>query len=94
MTQAIHDAGFTPVPEDVRLTVSGTVEARDGRFFLTLDRMKEAREITCVMARPGDALDRKLAASAGRPVEIRGRWLFEGQGRLEVETVEAPPGAP
>jgi hypothetical protein len=94
MMQAIRDAGFTPVPEDVRLTVTGAVEARDGRFFLILDQMKEARELPCVVAHSGDPLDRRLAESVGRTVEIHGRWLFEGQGSLEVETVEAPPRAP
>jgi hypothetical protein len=93
MTQTIRDAGFTPVLEDVRLTVTGALQAREGRYFLTLDRMKEARELPCLVPRAGDPHDRRLAESVGRAVEIHGRWLFEGQGGLEVDTVEATPPA-
>ena len=92
--QAIRDAGFTPVPEDVRLTVTGALEAREGRFVLVLERMKEPRTLTCVAARPDDALERALSQNAGRSVEIQGRWQFEGQGRIQVETLEGPRDAP
>jgi hypothetical protein len=94
MMQAVRDAGFTPVPEDVRLTVTGTLEEREGRFVLVLDRMKEPRTLTCVAAGSGDTLERALAQNAGRAVEIQGRWQLEGQGRIQVETVESPPGVP
>jgi len=92
--QAIRDAGFTPVPEDVRLTVTGALEAREGRFVLVLDRMKEPRTLTCVGAGPDDALERALWQNAGRWVEIHGRWEFEGQGRVHVETLEGAQDAP
>ena len=92
--RSVRDAGFTPVPEDVRLAVTGRLEARDGRFALVLDRMKEPRTLTCVAAGPGDALDRALAQNAGRAVEIHGRWRFEGQGTIQVETVEGSRDAP
>jgi len=94
MMKAVRDSGFTPVPGDVRLTLTGRLEAREGRFVLVLDGMKEPKTLTCVAAGPGDATDRALAQNAGRTVLIHGRWLFEGPGGMEVETVEAPPGAP
>lgn len=90
MMQAVRDAGFKPVPEDVRLTVTGTLEEHEGHFVLVLDRMKEPRTLTCVGPGPGDA----LAHNAGRAVEIRGRWQSEGQGGIQVESVEGLPHAP
>ena len=94
MMQAVGDAGFTPVPEDVRLTVTGTLEKREGRFVLVLDRMKEPRTLTCIASGPDNVLERALAQNAGRAVEIHGRWQFEGQGRIQVETLENPPDVP
>ena len=94
MMKAIRDAGFTPVPDDVSMIVTGTFEMRDGGFVLVLDRMKEPRSLTCLAARPGDALERALAQRPGRAVQIHGRWLSEGQGRLQVESVEDPPAPP
>jgi hypothetical protein len=94
MIQAIRDAGFTPVPDEVLLTVTGRLEASQDRFLLTLDRMTEPRTLTCAGARAGDALERALAKRAGRVVEILGRWRFGGEGRLQVETVGSPPEGP
>jgi len=94
MMQAVRDAGFTPVPEDVRLTVTGTLEEHEGSFILGLDRMKEPRRLTCVAAGSGDTLRRALAQNAGRAVEIQGRWQLEGQGRIQVETVEGARDVP
>lgn len=87
MMQAIRDAGFTPVPEDVRMIVTGTLESQDGRRVLVLDRMKTPVEVSCV-ARPQDnATARALTEKAERFVEVRGRWIAGGQGTLEIETI-------
>jgi hypothetical protein len=94
MMRAVRDAGFTPVPEDVQLIVTGALEEREGRFVLVLDHMKEPRTLTCLPAGPGDALERALAQNAGRAVQIHGHWQFEGQGSIRVETVESPPDVP
>jgi hypothetical protein len=91
MMEAIHDSGFTPVPEEVRLTLTGTIEARGRGFVLVLDRMKEPKAIVCVTSGPDDPLGAALADHAGKPVAVRGRWQFEGEGRLLVEAVEAAP---
>jgi hypothetical protein len=88
MTQAIHDSGFTPVPEEVRLAVSGTLEERDGRFVLVLSGMKAPREIPCVppSGKEGEAIAAALRARAGRAAAIDGRWLFD-PGALEVREI-------
>ena len=93
MTQAVRDAGFTPVPEDVHLTVVGTLEERDGHGVVVLADMSAPREVTCVAAPGSDALTRGLTEHRGQAVEIAGRWRFEG-GLLEVESVSAAPAGP
>jgi hypothetical protein len=90
MMQRVRDAGFTPVPEEVRLTLTGRLEKRAGRIVLVLDRMQEPRELTCAVAGPTDRLESALA----RVVEIQGRWQLEGHGRILVETVKDAPDVP
>ncbi|HYV19862.1 MAG TPA: hypothetical protein VFC25_12630 [Verrucomicrobiae bacterium] len=89
MTRAIHDAGFTPVPEDVRLVLAGTLEERQGAFVLVLAGMKAPREVTCVppAGKDHDTVAQALHGKAGAAVTIDGRWLFDGEGRLEVREI-------
>ncbi|HEV8202069.1 MAG TPA: hypothetical protein VGS03_18820 [Candidatus Polarisedimenticolia bacterium] len=89
MTRAIHDAGFTPVPEDVRLVLAGTLEERQGAFVLVLAAMKAPREVTCVApsGSSGEAVAQALHGKAGSAVTIDGRWIFDGAGRLEVREI-------
>jgi len=87
MMQAIRDAGFTPVPEDVRMTLTGILESRDGRWVLKLDRMKTLMELPCDDGRQDGPLARAPKKNAGRVVEVRGRWIAAGPGALEVETI-------
>ena len=89
MTTAIHDAGFTPVPEDVRLRLAGTIEERTGRFVLVLSGMRAPREVTCVVpdGKDGESIAAALRAQIGRAVTIDGRWLFDEGGRLEVREI-------
>lgn len=94
MIKAIRDAGFTPVPDDVGLTVTGTLEHREGALALALDQMQEPRTVTCVGTPAGGALEKELAQNAGRRMEIRGLWQFGGSGRLQVEKFEVIPAAP
>jgi hypothetical protein len=94
MTQAIRDAGFTPVPDDVRLILTGRLEARDRSFVLALDGMTAPRDVTCVAVPGREAMGAALSDHAGRTVEISGRWLFKDDGVLEVESVSPVPDGP
>jgi hypothetical protein len=97
MMQAIRDAGFTAVPENVRLTVTGTLRSRDGRFLLALDRMNTPLTLACVRGQQGGPPDPALIEKLGRVVELRGRWVAEPPGALEVETIgdiTPPPSDP
>ena len=94
MIKAIRDAGFTPVPEEVHLTLSGTLESRDGGVVLVLTGMTTPREMTCAAAPGHDALARELREQSGRKVEITGRWRFDGAGLLEAESMAPVPAGP
>ena len=75
------------MPENVRMTLTGTLESRAGRPVLVLDRMKTPAEVPCIAPPQHDEAARALTEKAGRVVEVRGRWVAEGQGTLEVETI-------
>src|SRR5580765_7117018 len=94
MIKAIRDAGFTPVPEDIHLTLSGTLEARDGGVVLVLTGMTAPREMTCTAAPGHDAIPRELKERSGRKVELTGRWRFDGAGILEVESISPDSADP
>ena len=94
MTQTIRDAGFTPVPDDVRLILTGRLEARDGSYLLALDGMTAPRNVTCVAVPGRDAIGAALSDHSGKTVEIRGRWLFKDGGELEVESISPIPHGP
>lgn len=94
MTAAIHDAGFTPVPEDIRLTMTGAIIRHGERAVLVLAGMKLPREIDCVPAPGRDTTARALDAPPGGDVEVKGRWRFDGAGILEVESVSPVPASP
>jgi hypothetical protein len=93
MLDAIRDSGFTPVPEEIRLTVTGTLDLRHDRFVLVLDRMKNAKELRLSPGQAGDALKRALSESTPHAVAIQGRWLSEPDTDLLVEKIETPTGA-
>jgi len=94
MTQAIRDAGFTPVPEDVRLTIRGSLEKRDDRFVLVPEGMTSPLELACVEGAGPDGTRVRLGERAGQRVEARGRWIFEGDARIEIESISPLDASP
>jgi hypothetical protein len=94
MTKAIRDSGFTPVPEDVTMTVTGTLQVRDGSVVLALDQMKEPKSLICIGEHPGDSFEKELAQNAGHAVEVRGLWVFDGKGGLQVTKMERTSHSP
>jgi hypothetical protein len=93
MLDAIRDSGFTPVPEEIRLTVTGRLDLRHDRFVLVLDQMKNAKELRLSPGSTGDALKRALSESTSHAIAIQGRWLSEPETDLLVEKIETPTGA-
>ncbi len=104
MLRSIRDAGFTPVPEDVRLVVTGTLQKRGDAFVLSLDRMSVPRDLVCVPS-PGPAPGAASSSSnapdgaipdvaavqsyLGMSVEVKGRFIGEKDGRLEVTAIRS-----
>ncbi len=90
MLQVIRDAGFTPVPEEVRLVVTGTLSREGESLVLALDGMRSPRDLICITgAGPGAPDAAAAAALVGRRVEAEGRWVAEGGGRLELTAIHA-----
>ena len=87
MTRAIKDSGFTPVPEEVRLIVAGTIEKKGDGWLLRLSGMKEPRDLTLIAPPDGEAAT-ALTAHAGKPVTVTGRWRPDGSDLLEVEAID------
>jgi hypothetical protein len=94
MMKAIRDAGFTPVPENIHMTLSGTLEAREDGAVLVLTGMTTPREMACTAAPGYEAIPGELKRQSGRKVEIKGRWRFDGAGILEVESVSPDSADP
>lgn len=80
MLQVIRDAGFTPVPEEVHLVVTGVLSKSGDRFGLALDAMTKPLTLVCEAASPAPA----LSDLVGRRVEVEGRWVTDGGGRLMI----------
>jgi hypothetical protein len=90
MTRAIQDSGFTPVEEEIHLTVSGTIEKQDGHFALALDGMKQPQSLT--ISGPEDAaMDQALSNNMGKQVQLEARWLQKTHPVLLVEKLEPKP---
>jgi hypothetical protein len=88
MLQVIRDAGFTPVPEEVRLVVTGVLSKNGDRFVLALDAMTRPLALDCEAAREqGGSGAPALSEFLGRHVEVQARWLAVEGGRLEVAAV-------
>ncbi len=90
MQKQIKEAGFTPVPEQVELTVTGKVVKRDGGYALELDRMASPAVLP-VSAQAGAMLD-TLERKVGRSVELEARWQPDpaGAGKLTVTALREP----
>src|SRR5688572_20797644 len=80
MLETIHDAGFKPVPEDVRLTVTGTVQKRGDELVLQLDKMKTPTELAIVPHSSSPDTAPHLARHIGELVEVEG-YLIPNEAR-------------
>src|SRR5687768_4262953 len=82
--QGIHDAGFKAVPEDVRLTVTGTVIVKAGVLSLARDRMNSHVELIWASLPASPDAAPHLARHVGEVVEAEGFWQPNGTGKLAV----------
>jgi hypothetical protein len=88
MLQTIHDAGFKPVPDDIRLTLTGKTEKRGGTLVLVLDRMKTPVELTVVPHSSTPDTAPHLARHVGETVQVDGYWQPGGSGKLALTAIK------
>ncbi len=84
MLESIRDAGFTPVPEAVRFTVTGKLVKRETHLLVELDGMATPRTLGLVAGGSDAPTQTVLETYIGKVVELEGRWLEGGEARLEV----------
>lgn len=88
MLRIIRDAGFKPVPADVRLTVTGRVERRGEALVIALDGLRSPVELAVVPhASSPDTADH-LALHVDQLVQVEGFWLADGPGKLAVTAMK------
>lgn len=88
MLETIHDSGFKPAPEDVRLTVTGTVEKRGDSLVLLLDKMKTPTELSVVPHSSTPETAPHLAQHVGEVVEAEGYWVPNEAGKFAATSVK------
>jgi hypothetical protein len=90
MTDTIRRAGYTPMLNDVRLTVTGKVEPRGEALVLVLDQMKTPLELTAASHPSAPEAAPALARHAGAMVEVEGYWTSQEPKKLAVTRTKAP----
>ncbi|MFN3649508.1 MAG: hypothetical protein ACK47B_07980 [Armatimonadota bacterium] len=95
MWETIRDAGYTPIPEQTELRVTGTLAREADRLVLRLDKMRHPVELPLTAAEGHAELLSQLEKQVGQGVELEGLWKpgeEEGShGTLGVTAV-VPPG--
>jgi hypothetical protein len=93
MTENIRRAGYTPIPTDIRLTVTGKVEKRGNALVVVLDQMKTPVELTAVPHRSSPETAPHLAHHVGQVMEVEGYWQAKQPKELAVTAVKVEGGA-
>jgi hypothetical protein len=74
MLKTVKEAGFTPVPEQVEVLLTGRVVRRDGKLAIELDRMR--KPLTLLVAPDPQSADGPphLERHVDQTVELEGLW--------------------
>ena len=99
MLQTIKKAGYPPVPEDVRLTVSGTIRKRDDGYVIELDKIKKPVTLALILDKDNTRTAPAIEEQVGKVATLEGRWqpAIKGQasiGSLHVAVVPTPETTP
>ncbi len=95
MLVTIKEAGFTAVPEQVELVVSGKVAREGDQLVLVLDRLKTPVSLPITAARENPETAAHLARHVGETVDLEGLWQpaptgQTGPGQLAVTLISGP----
>jgi hypothetical protein len=82
MQRTLKEAGYTPMPENVGLLVTGKVVRQGERLEIALDRMRAPMTLGIVAAKEDPETAVHLERHVGETVELEGLWQ------------PAPPGQP
>ena len=93
MTDTIRRAGYTPILNDVRLTVTGKVEKRGEALILVLDQMKTPVELTAAPHPSTPEAVSALARHAGEVIEVEGYWTSQEARKLALTRVKEQGGS-
>jgi hypothetical protein len=74
MQQAIKEAGFTSMPENIDLVVTGRVLRTGGQLAVQLDRMQTPTRLLIAAAKEDPETATHLERHVGQTVRLEGRW--------------------
>ena len=81
MLRTIKKAGYPPVPEDVRLTVSGTIRRQGDEYVIELDAMKKSVALALILGKDNARIAADLAARGDRMATLEGHWQPPADGQ-------------
>ena len=95
MLATIKEAGFTAVPEQVELVVSGKVAREGDRLVLVLDKLKTPVSLPLTAAQENPETAAHLERHLGESVDLEGSWKpapagQTGPGQLAVTLISGP----
>ena len=88
MLQVIKAAGYTPVPEDVRLMVSGTLHKKDDGWVLEVDNLKQPITLILVVDKNDSQTTNAMQQQADKPVVVEGFWQAEAKADNNPMTIK------
>lgn len=74
MVELTRKTNLKPLPEDVRLRVTGTLAKRGDSFVLVLDQMKTPVQLTIASHRTAPRKGQELSELGEKRVEVSGYW--------------------
>lgn len=84
MLRTIKKAGYPPIPQDVRFTVSGTIRKRDNGYVIELDQMKKPVALALVFDKDDAKASSAVESQVDQAATLEGRWQppANGQGSI------------
>jgi hypothetical protein len=89
MLRLTRKSNLKAVPDDVRLTVSGSVERRGEALVIVLDQMRTPVELTAVPHASAPAIGVQLAGHSGQRVQVEGYFPPGATLTLSVTSFKA-----
>ncbi|MBV9868688.1 MAG: hypothetical protein JO316_25305 [Abitibacteriaceae bacterium] len=87
MLQVIKAAGYTPVPKDVRLTVSGTLHKKDDGWILEVDNLKQPMTLILIVDKNDSQTTNAIQQQEDKPVVVEGFWQARAKADNNSTTI-------